>query len=278
MSPGAVRSKATGVALLLAGFLIAAYGAVCGIGGGLFAVPILHYVFKRSLKSAVATSLCLVSASALSATIIESFHPENALRWSLVAVVLSTALLGTQVGMWIAHRLATRTLKLVFCLVLGVVGLKLILASSAVNGAVIAGFTLDTSAYLVAAVTGVFAGIAVPLLGVGGGLVVVPALLFGLPEIGYLGARATSLAVATVTASRSVWMYGRDGLVDWRSAEWFAGGALFGAVLGVELVHLPGAPELGRTLLGLALCFTAFRFGWDWTKTRRGAPSDPDRS
>lgn len=271
MSPGAVHSKSTGIALLVAGFFIAAYGAMCGIGGGLFAVPILHYVFKRSLKSAVATSLCLVSVSALSATVIESFHPENALRWSLVAVVLGTALLGTQAGMWIARRLATRALKVVFCVVLGAVGLKLILASSAVNGAVIAGFAPDTGAYLVAVVAGVFAGIAVPLLGVGGGLVVVPALLFGLPEIGYLGARATSLAVAAVTASRSVWMYGRDGLVDWWSAKWISGGALFGAVLGVELVHLPGAPELGRTLLGVALCLTAARFGWDWIATRRDA-------
>jgi hypothetical protein len=263
------------MALFATGLLIAAYGAMCGIGGGLFAVPVLHYGFKRSLKSAVATSLCLVVASALSATVFEAFHPESALRWSLVAVVLSTALLGTHVGMWIARRLATRSLKLLFCAVLGGAGLKLILASSAVNGAVVAGWVPDSGAYLVAAITGVFAGVAVPLLGVGGGLVVVPALLFGLPEVGYLGARATSLAVATVTASRSVWMYGRDGLVDWWLARWFASGALVGAVLGVELVHLPGAPEVGRSLLGAALCLTSVRFGWDWARTRATAASPP---
>lgn len=271
MSAGATRTRGQRLALFGTGLLIAAYGAMCGIGGGLFAVPVLHYVFERSLKSAVATSLCLVVASSLSATVIEALHPESALRWSLVAVVLGTALVGTQVGMWVARRIATRALKLVFCTVLGSVGLKLILASSAVNGEVVAGWVPGASAYLVGAITGFFAGIAVPLLGVGGGLVVVPALLFGLPEIGYLGARATSLAVATFTASRSVWMYARDGLVDWALARWFAGGALAGAVLGVGLVHLPGAPEVGRSLLGVALCFTAVRFGWDWMRTRGAA-------
>jgi uncharacterized membrane protein YfcA len=275
VSPEVERSRGTAAALFATGILIAAYGAMCGIGGGLFAVPILHYVFKRSLKAAVATSLCLVSASAFSATVIEAVHPDNALRWSLVAVVLSTALLGTQIGMWIARRLATRKLKLVFCVVLGAVGLKMILATSAVNGNVVVDYVPDLGAHIVAAIAGVFAGIVVPLLGVGGGLVIVPALLFGLPELGYLGARATSLAVATFTASRSVWMYAREGLVDWWSGRWFGSGAVLGAIGGVQLVHLSGAPEIGRALLGVALCFSALRFGWDWVTSGRDRESSP---
>jgi uncharacterized membrane protein YfcA len=105
--------------------------------------------------------------------------------------------------------------------------------------------------------------VVVPLLGVGGGLVVVPALLFTCPEIGYLGARATSMAMAVVTATRSVWMYQRDGRIDRRYAGWFAAGGLLGASAGVWLVHLHGAAEIGQVLLGATLAIAAVRFGLD---------------
>ena len=45
------------------GVVISLLAAVCGIGGGLFAVPILHYAYRLSLKASVATSLALVVVS-----------------------------------------------------------------------------------------------------------------------------------------------------------------------------------------------------------------------
>ena len=105
----------------------------------------------------------------------------------------------------------------------------------------------------------------------GGGLIVVPALIFGLPDIGYLGARAASLGMATITSARSIWMYSREGCVDWRLGRWFAAGAILGAVAGVQLVHLHGAAEVGQTLLGVTLCIAATRFGLDVARASQAA-------
>lgn len=249
--------------LLPIGIAVAALGSVCGIGGGLFAVPILHYLFRLPLQCAVATSLCLVAASSGAATVSEVLHPEGALYPVLAMVLIAAALVGTQGGYWLAKRIPTRTLKAIFCLVMLAVGARLVLTSGATGAAPLAGFEPGVANFLEVALIGLVAGVVVPLLGVGGGLVVVPALLFVCPEIGYLGARATSMAMAVVTAARSVWMYRRDGLVDGRHGCWFAAGALFGGVAGVWLVHLHGAAEVGQVLLGATLALAALRFGLD---------------
>lgn len=249
--------------LLPIGIAVAALGSVCGIGGGLFAVPILHYAFRLPLKAAVATSLCLVAASSGAATASELLHPDGALYPTLVAVLVAAALVGTQGGYWLASRLPTRTLKAIFCIVLLAVGMELVVSSGSTSVLPRPGFAPGAADFAVVALIGVVAGVAVPLLGVGGGLLVVPALLFARPEMGYLGARATSLAMAVITASRSVWMYHRDGCVDVRHGCWFAAGGLLGAMAGVWLVHLHGAAEVGQVLLGVTLALAALRFGLD---------------
>jgi uncharacterized membrane protein YfcA len=42
--------RAQGWGVMLIGFVIATWGAMCGIGGGLFAVPVMHYLYRIKLK------------------------------------------------------------------------------------------------------------------------------------------------------------------------------------------------------------------------------------
>ena len=109
------------------------------------------------------------------------------------------------------------------------------------------------------------------MLGIGGGLVVVPGLLLTLPEIGGLGARAASLAVACVTSARSIQLYARERAIEARFALPIALGALAGASSGVHVVHMPGVSELGQQVLGDILILTAVRFGVDVSRFRRAA-------
>ena len=51
-APGELRPA--GPRLSLFGALIAAWSSMCGIGGGLFAVPVLHFLERLPLKEAVA--------------------------------------------------------------------------------------------------------------------------------------------------------------------------------------------------------------------------------
>ena len=76
--------------LALGGVVLGAHSAMCGIGGGVFAVPWLVFGFGLPMPQAVANSLVLVAASTSSATAFEALHPERALHVpTIVALVLS---------------------------------------------------------------------------------------------------------------------------------------------------------------------------------------------
>ncbi|MDB6177556.1 sulfite exporter TauE/SafE family protein [Paracoccus sp. Z330] len=91
--------------------------------------------------------------------------------------------------------------------------------------------------------TGAFAGILAGLLGVGGGIILVPAFLLVFTQAGFGGpdvmqvCLATSLATIIVTSIRSVLAHHRRGAVDWNILRNYAPGIAVGAVLGVMVVQ-----------------------------------------
>ncbi len=96
------------------------------------------------------------------------------------------------------------------------------------------------------AVAGVLAG----LLGVGGGIVLVPAFFYAFQTLGYDGPQlmqiclATSLATIIVTSVRSVLSHNKKGAVDWDILKTWAPGIVIGAILGVSV-----AANLSSTFL-----------------------------
>lgn len=247
--------------LLPLGALICAVGAMAGVGGGLFTVPALYMIWRLPLRASVATGLVLVSANAATATVTEALHPDSALNWAVVGVLLVGALSGAQVGYAVQKRLPARLIKQVFVVVLFVAGAKVL---SEVfwpppvpeDGA----FQLGTSQIVTAVVAGFGGGFLAPMLGVGGGLLVVPGMLVGAPQLGYAAIRACSMAMATITSARSAWMHMRDGQVEWRCARWLIASALIGGAIGVQLFHVPGMEVVARLALASMLWFVAYKF------------------
>ena len=94
----------------------------------------------------------------------------------------------------------------------------------------------------VLAVIGAFAGVLAGLLGVGGGIVLVPAFFYAFQTLGYDGPHlmqmclATSLATITVTSLRSVHSHNKKGAVDWSILRTWAVGIVIGAVVGMLIV------------------------------------------
>lgn len=92
---------------------------------------------------------------------------------------------------------------------------------------------------------GAMAGIIAGLLGVGGGIVLVPAFLFAFTHLGYASPQlfqiclATSLATIIVTSARSVMAHHRKGAVEWavlrRWWPYIGGGAVAGMVTASHL-------------------------------------------
>jgi uncharacterized membrane protein YfcA len=88
-------------------------------------------------------------------------------------------------------------------------------------------------------VIGAFGGILAGLLGVGGGIVLVPAFYFAFSYLGFASdilmqiCVATSLATIIVTSLRSVAAHHKKGAVDWDILKSLAPGIVIGAVLGM---------------------------------------------
>jgi uncharacterized membrane protein YfcA len=85
---------------------------------------------------------------------------------------------------------------------------------------------------------GLFAGLMAGLLGVGGGLVIVPALIFIFEKNAFAESYVTQMAVATslatiiFTSISSIRSHHNNGLVEWTLVKNLTVGLVFGAVLG----------------------------------------------
>lgn len=111
---------------------------------------------------------------------------------------------------------------------------------------------------------GLLAGLSAGLLGVGGGIVIVPFMVWQLPREGVpdrwvmLIAVATSLAVIVVTSLSSAYAHHRRGAIRWEAAQRLVPGILMGSLAGaVAAEHLP--TPLFKVLFGLFLMMVAWR-------------------
>lgn len=92
-------------------------------------------------------------------------------------------------------------------------------------------------------VIGAIAGVIAGLLGVGGGIVLVPAFYYTFTALGYDSAQmmqicvATSLATIVFTSVRSVLSHHKKGAVDWDILKSWAPGIVIGAILGVLIAR-----------------------------------------
>ncbi len=278
-APGTVGEPRAGApghgwGVALVSFAVAAWSGMCGIGGGLFAVPILHFVYKLKLKQAIPISLSLVAAATISGTVTEALRADSALDWGIVLGLVVGCLVGAPIGFRVAKRVNSRRLKMVFVVLLLFVGTRILGFVPRVLAAgpgLVPEFSVGGLEYAVSLVIGLGGGFVAPLLGIGGGLIAVPALLLFVPAIGYPGARACSLAMATVTSTRSLALYWRAGQLDLRRSANFALGAALGAWVGVQLVHIEGVADVAQKMLGTTLLVVALRFVFDLRRPRNGA-------
>lgn len=113
-------------------------------------------------------------------------------------------------------------------------------------------------------VLGVVAGCLGGLFGIGGGLVMVPALtaLFGMDDRRAVG---TSLATILLPVGiTGVIQYARNGNVDWGVALWMGLGFLLGAFLGATFANQPFLTKNQfKVMYAIFLIVIAAKYLWD---------------
>ena len=120
---------------------------------------------------------------------------------------------------------------------------------------------LEISLYLT---TGAFAGLLAGLLGVGGGLFIVPVLLFILPVAGVESEQlmticvATSLCTIVITSISSVVAHQQHGAILWPAFWQFFPGISLGALLGAVVADT-ASQQLLKSLFGISVILIALK-------------------
>lgn len=125
-------------------------------------------------------------------------------------------------------------------------------------------------------VLGLFAGAIAASLGLGGGVIFVPALvvLFGFDQ--HI-AQGTSLAVIFPTAIVATVAHTRRGNVRWHLAIPIGIAGIVGAVFGAQ-VALRLDPDLLRRMFGIFLTLLAIRMAWRAWQINGRTASEPEPS
>ncbi len=224
--------------LPLVGFLVAIVAAMTGVGGGVFFVPVLTLAYGFLPAHAVGTSLMVIIFSGISATIGYSRHK---LVFFKVGLVLALATIpGSIVGAYLTSVLSSQVLGLIFGIFLILVGLRMAYRSisqkrknagkqdSRKTVWVESELFADKERFLGAFGLSVFGGLASGLLGIGGGLLLVPIMSLVLLMPIHLVV-ATSMFTMVFTSFSGVIQHWSLGNVDFVYGLLIALGAVLGA-------------------------------------------------
>ncbi|MFV0373733.1 sulfite exporter TauE/SafE family protein [Microbacterium sp.] len=242
---------------LMAGLL----SGLFGVGGGTVIVPLLVLILGFDQRLAAGTSLGAIVPTATIGVI--SYAMSGSVAWIPALILAAGAVVGAQVGTWLLARLSQQILRWGFVgfLVIVIVMLFVVIPSRDAGLPVTVGSTLGLIA--LGLVTGVLAG----LLGVGGGVVVVPALilLFGTSD---LLAKGTSLLMMIPTAVSGTIGNIRRGNVDLVAAALVGVSACTTTTLGALIaVHLD--PFAANVLFAVYLVFIAAQMAVKAWRSRR---------
>ena len=248
--------RSQGALLGLAAGLIS---GLFGVGGGLVVVPGLILWLRFDQDRASATSLVTIVASASAAY--ARFAIDGSVKLELAALLLVEAAIGVALGSRLVGRVPNHWLARSFVGIALVSAVRLIASSSDAgtsDGFVTGGWE---AAFLITA--GLIAGGLAATLGIGGGLVFVPALVSfsGLEQV---VAEGTSVAVIVPTALLGAALHARAGRVDWEVGLAAAITGVVGALIGAQVALDLSATTLQRLFAALLILVATRMLARTW--------------
>lgn len=212
------HAAAFGLAIVI-GVLLGAMGS----GGSIITVPVLVYVVGVPPRSAVPMSMAIVGTTSL----IACYSHARRGHYHKKAVLLlgATGIVGAYVGSAGTRMVSSEALMLIFSVLLLVVGLFMFRGA---GQGLVPGVCSPARCLAIGAVVGLLTG----FLGVGGGFLIVPALVLfaGLETKVAIG---TSLGIIALNSAA-----GLAGQVRYSEMNWFLTASLTGLALGGMLVGL----------------------------------------
>jgi len=209
---------------LFAGLVAGIAGGLFGVGGGIILIPLLTDWLRTSQHQAHGTSLAVIGATAVASLVVYGAYAN--VDWGVALAVGIAGALAARLGARAAARTSPRGLTIAFAVFLVLVAIRLLWKAPEAAGPL---FRHPPAAIALDLLLGLVVGLLAGFMGVGGGIIAVPAftLLLGMPQ--HL-AQGTSLAVILVTAPAGAIEHARHGNLVWRLVPALAVGAAIGAV------------------------------------------------
>ncbi len=214
-------------------------GGLFGIGGATLAIPTLGIAFGMTEQLAQGTSLVMALPNVVAG--LWRYAQKAGLDWRVGAVLAIAGLPSTYAGALIATSLPSRPLRIGFAIFLILIALDI--GRRALQKAEPARKIVLPWPY--AAVVGLVCGVFSGFFGIGGAIVLVPAMtmFFGYSQ---LAAQGLSLAYSVITATLTMLTYASKSDVDWTISIPLAIGGVVAVRYGVDVAHR--LPERGLRL------------------------------
>jgi uncharacterized membrane protein YfcA len=237
---------------VLFGTLIGLLLGLVGGGGSILTVPILVYVIGLDVQAATATSLAIVGTSALAGALPHARAGRVNLRVAAAFGLFGIA--GAFAGTWLSHQVAGAWILLLFGLLMLVVAARMwrrrpSQRSQMAPAEARVGWKAPVAGLAVGALTGFF--------GVGGGFLIVPALVLAL-ELPVAVAVGTSLVIIAFNSASGIAAHFGSGGLDLAVAGMFIVGGLAGGLLGGRLAGRADERTLGRAFSVLVALVGAY--------------------
>lgn len=251
------------VALLGVG--IGALLGLLGAGGSILAVPALVYAAGQPLAVAIPTSLVVVGASAAVAAVPRM--RSGLVRWPVAAVFAATGIPAAFGGAAVNHLLDPRVVLIGFAGVMVAAAIRMLrhqpaAEEAATTAAVAPTWRHDLPQSLAA---GALVGFLTGLFGVGGGFLIVPALviLLGLPMASAVG---TSLVVVAINSAAGFVANAADSPLDYPLIIVFTLSAIVAATVATHMAVRVESDRLRRWFAYLVLAVAALVLVLSWAR------------
>jgi uncharacterized membrane protein YfcA len=231
------------------GLLAGMFSALLGVGGGLLMVPALAFMLRIRPQRAHGTSLAAVLPTAVAG--VYQYYGHGNVRWGVALLLAAGAVVGALIGARLLPREKARRFRSAFGITMILVGICMIAVAAGHHDGARAIVPADAPGWTAILLVGVLAGAISGVMGVGGGILMVPALVYllGLPQ---KLAQGISLAVILPVAVSGALIHLRKGNVIPNLAGWLSCGAVVGAtVIGYRVREIEDATL--RTLFGILL-------------------------
>ena len=252
-SPSLVRATFVGLA---AGFL----SGLFGVGGGILLVPALVMLLHLPQRMASGTSLAAVLPISVASLV--SYTLSGSVDWWVALFVTIGAVSGALLGTYLLQVLPLKVVGVGFVVLLVLTAIRMFIPLEADGRAPL---TVLTAVLLV--LLGVAIGVLAGLFGVGGGVVLVPALVV-LWSISPVIAKGTSLAVVVPTAIVGTMRNRANRNADLRLAAIVGVAGIFSAVVGAEVAQAMD-DRLSNVLFAILLVVVSLKLIRDLFVERR---------